>query len=92
MNKDTAALVERLRAWGETPFEGDPIIDALLVDVPAAADTIAAQQAAIEELMEALSWSRETLNVGHRTTRSKAEVVRIDALLSKHGAKAEHDD
>ncbi len=38
-------LVERLLAWSETPFEGDPMIDALLSDVPEAGRRIQALEA-----------------------------------------------
>jgi len=34
------AFLERLREWQETPFEGDPMIDALLTYVTAAAHAI----------------------------------------------------
>lgn len=47
-------LVDRLRAWSETPFEGDPMIDALLTDVPEAADRIEALEAQVKALREAL--------------------------------------
>lgn len=43
-------IVERLNAWRETPFEGDPMVDALLVDVPEAADEIQSLRQRVERL------------------------------------------
>ena len=54
MPSDIASLIARLQAWRETPFEGDPMIDALLVDVPEAADALLALKAENDGLREAL--------------------------------------
>ncbi len=47
-------LVERLLAWSETPFEGDPIVDALLSDVPEAGRRIQALEAELADMRAAL--------------------------------------
>lgn len=53
-------IVERLNAWRETPFDGDPMIDALLVDVPEAAEEIQSLRQRVERLEGAL---REAVDV-----------------------------
>lgn len=43
----TTTLVERLRKWGETPFECGPNIDVMLDDIAQAAALIERQEAVI---------------------------------------------
>lgn len=56
---DHSQLVKRLREWDETPYEGDPIIDALLSDIPAAANAIDALQAECLSSMAEIAAGRE---------------------------------
>lgn len=57
---EQSKLIERLRAWKETPYEGDPMIDALLTDVPEAADHIEAQDARIASQAAEIERLRES--------------------------------
>lgn len=43
-------LEERLNAWRETPNEGDPMIDALLADIPEAADRLRQYREALSSI------------------------------------------
>lgn len=59
MTDTTTSAVERLAAklaeWSETPYEGDPMIDALLSGVPEAAAILRALVAERDRLREALA-------------------------------------
>lgn len=47
-------ILERLLEWGETPFEGDPIVDALLSDVELAAAEITRLEAENSRLVASM--------------------------------------
>ena len=60
MSKDLEA---RLNAWRETPFEGDPMVDALLADIPEAADTLRRYREACEAYCKAFDEGTGTVYV-----------------------------
>ena len=85
VSKDYSQLEKRLRDWSETPFEGDPIIDALLSDVPAAADAIrdlSADRNALEARVAELE--AERVWIAAKNEEIRQEVAKLRALLERN--------